>query len=39
MVQYSACAHTIITVSQSECEAATNWLCNNKMIVNLDKFN
>ena len=26
MVQYSACAHTIITVSQSECEAATNWL-------------
>ena len=28
----------LVTILQSECEAAINWLHNNKMIVNRDKF-
>ena len=28
----------LVTISQSECETAINWLHNNKMIVNPDKF-
>ena len=28
----------LVTILQSECETAINWLYNNKMIVNPDKF-
>ena len=28
----------LVTVLQSECKSAINWLCNNKIIVNPDKF-
>ena len=28
----------LVTILQSECETAINWLHNNKMIVNPDKF-
>ena len=28
----------LLAISESECEAAINWLHNNKMIVNPDKF-
>ena len=29
---------SLVTILQSECETAINWLYNNKMIVNPDKF-
>ena len=37
-VDFQKHSESLVTILQSECETAINWLYNNKMIVNPDKF-
>ena len=37
-VDFQKHSESLVTILQSECETAINWLYNNNMIVNPDKF-
>ena len=38
LASFASTLKEVLTILESECEAAINWLHNNKMIVNPDKF-